>query len=109
MDGKIIGFIIWSALGLLFIILAVYSLFTKKPMRFWANADVFEVTDIKAYNRAISKLFSLYGVVIIILGLPLLSGQNSAWILLSIVGLMIASILLMIIYTNRIEKKYRKR
>lgn len=78
-------------------------------MRFWANADVFEVTDIKAYNRAISKLFSLYGVVIIILGLPLLSGQNSAWILLSIVGLMIASILLMIIYTNRIEKKYRKR
>lgn len=106
--GKIIGFVIWSALGLIFICLGIYTMLSKKTINFWANVKVFEVTDIKKYNCAVAKLFWIYGIILILLGLPLLSGQNSAWILLSILGLLVESIVTMIIYTLVIEKKYKK-
>ena len=75
-------------------------------MRFWANAEVFEVSDVKKYNYAVSKLFCVFGIVLIALGIPLLIGQNSAWILFSIIGIMIESIIAMVVYSLRIEKKY---
>ena len=77
-------------------------------MGFWANADVFEVTDIKKYNHAVAKLFCIVGIVLIVLGIPLLAGQNSPWILLSVAGLVMESIIAMIVYTLVIEKKYKK-
>ena len=86
MGGEIIGFIIWSAFSCLFICLALYAWFAKKPMGFWANIEIFEVSDVKKYNHAMSKLFCIFGIILIILGLPLLAGQNSAWILLSVIG-----------------------
>ena len=51
MPGMIIGFIIWSIVGCLFIFLGIHSLFSKKAMGFWANAKMFEVTDIKKYKK----------------------------------------------------------
>lgn len=84
-------------------------LFFKKAIGFWANAEMFEVTDIKKYNGAVAKLFCVFGIVFIILGFPLLSEQNSAWILLSVLGLMIEIITAMIVYTTVIEKKYKKK
>ena len=44
---------------------------------------MFEVKDRKKYNAAVGKLFSVFGIVFILLGLPLLAGQNSPWIFLS--------------------------
>lgn len=109
MTELFIGFMIWCIVGCLFIGLGIYSFFAKKPARFWANAEIFQVTDIKKYNRAVGKLFCSFGIVFIILGLPLLSGQNSPWILLSVLGVMIECIAIMIIYTTVIEKKYKKK
>ena len=104
-----IAFLIWSIVGCLFICLGIYSFFSKKPAGFWANAEMFQVTDVKNYNRAVGKLFCAFGIVFVILGLPLLSGQNSPWILLSVFGVMIECIAIMIIYTTVIEKKYKKK
>lgn len=109
MTETMIGFVIWAAFGVLFIALGIYSFFSKKVMRFWANAEVFEVTDMKKYNKAMAKLFCVFGIVLIFLGVPLLSGQNRAWILLSVVGIMIESITAMVIYTMVIEKKYKRK
>lgn len=108
MTGKVIGFAIWCVLGIAFIGLGVYAAFSKKPMGFWANVEVFEVTDIKKYNYAVAKLFCVYGIVLILLGTPLVLGQNSAWILLSVIGIMIESIMAMVVYSLIIEKKYKK-
>ena len=108
MNGSILGFLIWSAIGFLFVCLAIYACFSKKPVGFWANADVFEVSDIKKYNHAVAKLFCIFGIVLIILGIPLLAGQNSGWILLSVAGVMIESIVAMAVYSLVIEKKYKK-
>ncbi len=107
MEGKITGFLIWCAFGNMFLGLAVYAWFSKKPVRFWANAEVFQVTDTKKYNHALSKLFCIFGIILIALGIPLLPGQNSAWVLLSVAGMMVEGIIAMAVYSLVIEKKYK--
>lgn len=109
MDEKWIGFMVWCVCGLLMVGIGICALFSKKPVNFWANANVGEVNDVKRYNCAVAKLFCLYGIVFIVLGIPLLAGQNSAWILLSSIGVMIESIIAMVIDVLVIEKKYKKR
>ncbi|MGN0416245.1 MAG: hypothetical protein ACI4FX_12285 [Agathobacter sp.] len=108
MPGRHIGFVIWSIVGCLFIGLGIYSFFAKKAIGFWANAQMFEVTDLKKYNAAVGKLFIVFGMVFILLGLPLLAGQNSPWIFLSVIGALLECIIAMIVYTVVIEEKYRK-
>lgn len=110
MTGGVLGFILWVILGCFFIGNSIRAFnVSKKPVGFWANMKMFEVTDIKKYNRAVGKLFCAYGMVLVILGIPLLAEQNSAWIVLSIVGVMLATIAAMVIYTVVIENKYKKK
>ena len=49
------------------------------------------------------------GIMFILLEVPLLSGHNSAWILVSAGGVMIEVIVAMIVYITVIEKKYKKK
>lgn len=107
MNGNMVGFIIWCVMGSMFICLAVYTWFARKPVGFWANTKIPEVTDIKKYNRALSKLFCVFGVVLMALGLPLLAGEDSAWVLVPVVGAMLECIAAMAVYTLVIEKKYK--
>ncbi len=109
MDGRIIGFIIWTLCGCFIIGLGISAFFSKKPVGFWANIKIFQVNDIKGYNRATGKLFIVYGIIFIMLGLPLLSGENSPYILLSILGVMLETIAIMAIYSLFITKKYEKK
>ena len=109
MTGEILGFILWALCGAALCALGIYAFFAKKPMGFWANAEVFEVTDLRGYNAAVGALFIGYGFFFILLGLPLLSGQNSGWILLSVLGVMLLTIGMMAVYTLVIEKKYKKK
>lgn len=103
------AFLIWCLVGALFVGLGIYACFTRTPVGFWANAEKIQVEDVKKYNRATAKLFCAYGVVFVLLGIPLLPGQNSAAIILSMLGVMFESIAAMVVYTTVIEKKYRKR
>ena len=46
--GKnILGFIIWDLVGILIIALGIKDLFSKKPVRFWANINPIKVNDVK--------------------------------------------------------------
>ncbi|MBP3544671.1 MAG: hypothetical protein J6J86_10620 [Lachnospiraceae bacterium] len=103
-----IAFIIWALCGAMFVGVGFSALFAKKPMGFWANARMFEVEDVKSYNRAVAKLWFVYGVVFIVMGLPLLQ-QNSPYIMLSVVGMMLETVGVMIVYTLVIDKKYWKK
>ncbi len=109
MDERWMGFIAWGVAGILMIGIGICALFSKKPVNFWANARVSEINNPKQYNYAVAKLFCLYGIVFIILGIPLLAGENSAWILLSVIGVMLESIMAMIIYVLVNEEKYKKK
>lgn len=103
------GFIIWAICGLFFVGLGIYAFCAKKAVGFWANAKMFEVKDVKGYNHAVAKLWIIFGMVFILCGLPILNGQNSPFILLSILGVMLDAIAAMAGYTLVIEKKYRNK
>lgn len=105
-----LAFIIWSIVGIFFVALGIYDILSKKqvPFGFWANAEPQPMKDVRGYNRAVGLLWCVYGVVFILLGLPLLLGQNSPLVIVSILGAMAESIVAMAVYTVVIEKKYSK-
>lgn len=104
------AFIIVLVLGLFFVGMGISCFVSskQKAFGFWANAETIEVKDIKAYNRALGKLWCAMGVAYVLFGIPLFQGQNSAGIVISILGYMFVSIGAMVIYVTVIEKKYRK-
>ncbi len=106
--GGIIGFIIWAVVGCFIIGIGISAFFRKKAVGFWANIEVEPMNDIKNYNYAMGKLFISYGVIFVLLGLPMLSGQNSPFIILSVLGIMVETIATMTIYTLIIAKKYKR-
>ncbi len=108
MGGTVIGFFIWTIVGVSIIGVGIGAFFTKKVVGFWANMKPIEVKDIKGYNNATGKLLISYGLIFVVLGLPLLSGQNSPLILLSVLGVMLETIILMAVYSLCIEKKYKE-
>lgn len=95
--------------ALIIIAIGIKAFCSKKTVAisFWANVNPFLVKDIKGYNRAIGKLFIIYGLILIVLGFPLLKGQNTSYILLSVLGVMIETIAIMVIYILCIETKYK--
>ena len=108
MTGQILGFLVWTAVGVLFILLGIRSAYSRTPAGFWANAETFEVTDVKRYNHAVAKLFCVFGIGLILLETPLLLEEGSPWILLSVAGVVGEAIALMAVYVLVIEKKYKK-
>ena len=113
MGESVIGFIIWAILGVVFIVMGIYDMNVKKakPFGFWANAEVGPIEDVKAYNRALGRLWCGYGVLFILIGLPLLilNEQNAGLIAIPMVGTMLISIGAMAVYSIGIEAKYRKK
>lgn len=111
MKETMIAFMIWAVISCVFIGMGLYDIFSKKevPFGFWANAKTLPMEDVKGYNRAVGILWIVYGVALMLLGLPLLQGQNSAGILISVLGTMLISIVAMAVYVVVIEKKYRKK
>lgn len=111
MEERLMAFIIWAIMGVLFIAMGIYDLNSKKakPFGFWANVEVLSIEDVKGYNRALGILWCVYGTLFTLIGLPLLDGQNSGLIIISILGAMIISIAAMVVYVVVIEPKYRKK
>lgn len=96
----------WLMASVIFFCLGGYAWTAKSPVKFWNIAQHIKVCDIKKYNQAVGKLWFMSAVVFDAIGLPLLKGQNSAWIVVTILGTMAWAIAVMVIYTG-IEKKYR--
>lgn len=110
MKDGFIAFILWETIGVLFIVMGIYDMNSKKakPFGFWANAEIKHIEDVKGYNRALGRLWCVYGMVFAFIGLPLLDGQNSGLMIISILGAMLISIIAMVVYVVGIEPRYRK-
>jgi len=104
-------YLLWLIFSMFFIFLGIRAILSKKETAFgfWANAKMFPVNNVKAYNRAVGILWCIFGIIFALLGLPLLAGQNSPYIIISIIGCMAEAIITMVIYVTVIEKKYRKK
>ena len=104
------AFVIWALLGIAMILWGIYALFSKtaRPFGFWANAETLPMKDVKGYNRAVSILFMVFGLLFILIGLPLLFNADGAGIIIPILGSVALSIGSMAVYVTVIEKKYKK-
>ena len=111
MEERLMAFIIWVIMGVLFIVMGIYCFVSRKekPFGFWANAEVVAIEDVKGYNRALGILWCVYGVLFALIGVPLLDGQNSGLIVIPMLGVMFISIAAMVAYIVGIEPKYRKK
>ena len=107
---EVLAFIIWAVCGLFFIGLGIYDICSKKqvPFGIWANAEPEPMKDVKGHNRAVGILWCVYGIVFMLLGLPLMTGQNSPYIIISILGVAFESLVAMAVYVVVIENKYKK-
>ena len=110
MTYGIYAFSAFALIGVFFLVMGIRCRHSDKPSGFWANAEQFEVTDVRAYNKAMSKLWFVAAILYTALGLPLLTPANILLVILvSIIGCMIVTIGIMIFFTTVIEPKYRKK
>lgn len=106
----IIGFVVWILVSVMFLGFGIVSFRADKPVGFWANAKTPEIEDVPAYNKAVGKLWCVFAVVYALLGFPfLVAEQNSPLFFISIVGVMVEIIVVAVVYSLKIEAKYRKK
>ena len=106
---EIMGFVIWVICGLLFVGIGIYDYRSKKQVGFWANFDVPEVEDVIGFNKAVGRLFITYGVVFILIGIPLIPSifyKNKLLIFIPIIGTIFETIWIMVYFVMKIEKDY---
>lgn len=106
---EIMGFVIWVICGLLFVGIGIYDYRSKKQVGFWANFDVPEVEDVIGFNKAVGRLFITYGVVFILIGIPLIPSifhKNILLVFIPIIGTVFETIWLMVYFVMKIEKDY---
>lgn len=113
MSEKLFSIGLWILIGGGFIILGLYGLFGKqdKPMRFWANVQDVPIApeNVRAYNRALGKLWISYGAGLIFLGMPILGGSDALIVISTSVGVVLLTIGMIVIFMFGIESKYRKK
>ena len=95
----IAGFIIWSLVAVVLAGFGVYALRSKTAVNFFAGVKVPEIKDVKKYNRAVAWMWFIYAFVYECLGLPLLFlEQNSAGFVITVLGVVGATLGLVIVY-----------
>lgn len=105
----IIGFIIWTLCALVFLAIGIVSWNSKKEVGFFTGVKPNQMKDVKAYNRAVAKIWFVFTFIYELLGLPFLfAEQNSPIFLFSVIGTMFLIIGIAVAYI-RVEAKYRKK
>ena len=68
----IAGFVIWSAVSLLLLGIGIWSWRSEKAAGFYTGVKPPDVTDVRAYNRSVGKLWFAYAALFELLYVPLL-------------------------------------
>ena len=103
----IIGFIIWTVVSFIFVVIGISCLCAIEPVGFFTFAKPPIVTDIKKYNKAVAILWFVFALLLELLGLPFLfCEQNSPAFIVIVLGAFLLVIAIIISYIF-IEKKYR--
>lgn len=111
MTEGLVAFIIWVLVSLIFVAIGIYDLRAKEVVGFWSGGKkpLVEEENLRAYNRAVGILWLVYAVILILLGIPLLAGDNSPLIVITLLGSLAEVVALMAVYVLVIEKKYCKK
>ena len=103
----IVAFVIWSVVAMVFVGIGVSCRKSKEPVGFFTGVKPPAVKDVKQYNKAVSRLWIVFAVLLEMLGVPFLFAyQNSPVFIIVMLGVMVLVIALMVAYL-KIEAKYR--
>lgn len=108
MAGAIIWYVTMFGCALLFCGIGIYADKLEKPMWFWSGIEVdpTTITDVKAYNRANSRMWLWYSVWYWIAGFAWIWSETAAIVALML-GCSVGIVLLVRAYLKT-EKKYKK-
>lgn len=103
------GFILWSIVFLMLLGIGLWAWKSDKAVGFYTGTKPPEVTDVRKYNRSVGILWFVYAGLFELLGLPFLFlKQNAAGFLWVVLGVVVISIGLMIVY-SRILRIYEQK
>ena len=107
-EDMIAGFVIWSAVSLLLFGIGIWSWRSEKAVGFYTGVKPPEVTDVRAYNRSVGKLWFAYAALFELLYIPLMiPALHDTGILWLGLGTPVITIGLLIGY-HRILQRYKK-
>lgn len=94
--------------AMIFIIIGIYAIKSKKPMHFWSGSTVSpsEIRDIPKYNKANGIMWILYSSIFVLSGILGFIGEMMLATALMLIGC-VAGIPVLIIAYNKIYKKYK--
>lgn len=114
MAETIMCFVIYLLVALVMIGIGVSQLKSKTPVGFYSGEKPFEageLSDVPMWNKKHGKMWIIYGVIIIFSGLAgtFLIGADAAWqvVLIPMAGGVVAPIIWMIGYHERLVHKYK--
>lgn len=107
--GMIIGFVIWSLCAVLFFVIGVVDLKSKKPVGFFTGVKPPKISDVKNYNKAVAMLWFVTGIVFELIGVPFLYlKQNSPAFVFVMLATVVLVIVMMVVYLS-ISRKYEEK
>ena len=109
--GMLIGLFFIGVTGLFMIILGIVQYRSKEPVGFYSGEEPpkrEELTDIDAWNKKHGKMWIIYGILIIISYVVSIPIMDSSLCVIPISGGMLVPIIFIIIYHNKLIKRYKK-
>ena len=103
----ILGFIIWTIVSLIFLIIGISCRKAKEAVGFYTFSKAPAVRDVKGYNHAVSNLWFVFSVLLELLGVPLLFLEQNSPYFLFVSILSIFLVIGLILVYMKIEAKYR--
>lgn len=105
--NMIIAFIIWSIVSIIFVIVGIMNCHSEKEVGFFTGVRPKKRKDVKAYNRAVARIWFFFAFGLEVSGVPLLfAGQNSPLVIPVILLPCILIIVIMIAYL-KVDEKYK--
>ena len=104
----VMAFVIWSAVCALFIGIGISCNKSSVAVGFFTFTESPEVKDINGYNKAVAKLWFVFGGIFEITGVPLLYLKQNSPLILLLMPVVIIWVISLIIAYLKIESKFRK-
>ena len=103
----IMGFVIWTLVAVLFLVIGFVTMRLKTPAGFYTFGNPPQVKNVEEYNRAVSKLWIVSAIIFEVIGIPILFiEQNSPVAIILVFGVLIWVFELILVYSC-IELKYK--
>lgn len=106
--NMLLSIVCWI-IAIFFIFYGIMVVHSKKPAGIYSNVkapELNEISDLKAYNRAVGKLIIGYAVLLIAVGIAEINASKITAAVLILVSVFPGAIAMMIIYETVISPKY---